>query len=150
MRKMLFMGGNVLKEFVKSTQHIPPYSKTAKLLIKSTYTVKSYLMDYVGDVKFIVEFAAVLHRLFNGSGACIKFHFEEASFNMHENFFITQFYVKFLGLESSWAMKKGCKCCERYLVTSFISRLFEWWLKFISACASSWMKAKCGAEGVGG
>lgn len=30
-------------------QH-PTYSKTAKLLIKNTYTVKSYLMDYVGDV----------------------------------------------------------------------------------------------------
>lgn len=60
-------------------------------------------MDYVGDVKFIVKFAPPLH----GSVACIKFHFEEASFNMHENFFITQFYVKFLGPESSWAMKKG-------------------------------------------
>lgn len=38
----------VVKEFVKSTAH-PPYSKTAKLLIKNTYTVKSYLMDFVGD-----------------------------------------------------------------------------------------------------
>lgn len=37
-----------IKEFVKSTAH-PPYSKTAKLLIKNTYTVKSYLMEFVGD-----------------------------------------------------------------------------------------------------
>lgn len=39
----------VVKEFVKSTAAHPPYSKTAKLLIKNTYTVKSYLMDYMGD-----------------------------------------------------------------------------------------------------
>jgi hypothetical protein len=66
------MARNVLKEFVKKTRQrraearggIAAYSKTAKLLIKLTYTVKSYLMDYGWRVHgawvgFIVKFFAM-------------------------------------------------------------------------------------------
>jgi hypothetical protein len=53
MRKMPFYGSKCTKRICKKKQQqqrhaggIAAYSKTAKLLIKLTYTVKSYLMDY--------------------------------------------------------------------------------------------------------
>lgn len=69
---MPFYGWKCTKRICKKYSAQPPYSKTAKLLIKNAYNVKSYLMDYVGEVKFIVKFAALMAA---SSGECIRFHF---------------------------------------------------------------------------